>query len=92
MALLGVTDRGDSFKIWRVAANILNKHSRTADKGRYYSVVIWQGANILTLKKTVCYEMLHRFSDLDLSNGKWKHDGKVALGRPRRRWEDNNGF
>jgi hypothetical protein len=27
-----VTDEGDSVQIWRVAAKILNKQSRTADK------------------------------------------------------------
>jgi hypothetical protein len=28
-----VEDGGDALQIWRVAANILNKQSRTADKG-----------------------------------------------------------
>jgi hypothetical protein len=28
-----VADGGDGFKIWRVAANIMNKLSRTADRG-----------------------------------------------------------
>jgi hypothetical protein len=28
-----VADGGDSLQFWRVAANILNKQSRTADKG-----------------------------------------------------------
>jgi hypothetical protein len=27
-----IADGGDGLQIWRVAANILNKHSRTADK------------------------------------------------------------
>jgi hypothetical protein len=33
MARLRVADRGDGLQIWRVAANILNKQSRTADSG-----------------------------------------------------------
>jgi hypothetical protein len=28
-----VANRGDGLQVWRVAANILNKQSRTADKG-----------------------------------------------------------
>jgi hypothetical protein len=32
-----VADGGYGFQMWRVAANILNKHSRTADKGRFSS-------------------------------------------------------
>jgi len=28
-----VADGGDGLQMWRVAANILNKQSRTADKG-----------------------------------------------------------
>jgi len=28
-----IADGGDNLQIWRVAANILNKQSRTADKG-----------------------------------------------------------
>jgi hypothetical protein len=33
MARPQVADRGDGLQIWRVAANILNKQSRTADSG-----------------------------------------------------------
>jgi hypothetical protein len=32
MALPQVADGGDGFRIWKVAANILNKQLRTADK------------------------------------------------------------
>jgi hypothetical protein len=28
-----VADAGDALQVWREAANILNKHSQTADKG-----------------------------------------------------------
>jgi hypothetical protein len=49
-----VADGGDGLHIWKVAANVSNRQSRTADKGWYSS-----------LKRTVCYEMLHRASKLD---------------------------
>jgi hypothetical protein len=40
-----VADGGDGHQTWRVAANILNKQSRTADKGRSSSLVGGRGAN-----------------------------------------------
>jgi hypothetical protein len=33
MARPKVADRGEGLQIWRAAANILNKQSRTADRG-----------------------------------------------------------
>jgi hypothetical protein len=44
MALPQVSDGGDGFQIWRVAANILNKHSQTADKGWSSSLEVGCGA------------------------------------------------
>jgi hypothetical protein len=38
-------DGGDGLQIWRVAANILNKQSRTADKGWSSSLGVGRGAN-----------------------------------------------
>jgi hypothetical protein len=40
-----VADSGDGLQIWRVAANILNKQSRTADSERSYSLGVGRGAN-----------------------------------------------
>jgi hypothetical protein len=40
-----VADRGYGLQIWRVAANILNKQSRTADRGWSSSLGVGQGAN-----------------------------------------------
>jgi hypothetical protein len=40
-----VADGGDGLQIWRVAANILNKQSRTADKGLSSSLGVGRGAN-----------------------------------------------
>jgi hypothetical protein len=40
-----VADGGNGLQIWRVAANILNQQSRTADKGWYSSLEVGRGAN-----------------------------------------------
>jgi hypothetical protein len=44
MARPRVADRGDGLQIWKVAANMLNKQSRTADSG-WSSVGVGWGAN-----------------------------------------------
>jgi hypothetical protein len=44
MARPQVADGGDGLQIWRVAANILNKQSRTADKGWSSSLGFGRGA------------------------------------------------
>jgi len=52
--------------VWRVAANILNKQSRTADKG--WSSSLGGLGEVLTTphrKNISCYEMFSRASDLD---------------------------
>jgi hypothetical protein len=46
----------DGFQTGRVAANILNKQSRTADSGWPSSFGVGQEANSHTL--LICYEML----------------------------------
>jgi hypothetical protein len=40
-----VADGGDALQLWREAANILNKQSRTADKGWSSSLGVERGAN-----------------------------------------------
>jgi hypothetical protein len=45
MARPRVADRGDGLQIWRVAANILNQQSRTADSGWSSSLGVGRGAN-----------------------------------------------
>jgi hypothetical protein len=37
---------GESLHMWKVAVNILNKLSITADKGRYFSLGVDQEANM----------------------------------------------
>jgi hypothetical protein len=45
MARPQLADGEDSFQIRRVAANILNKQSRTTDKGWSFSLGVGRGAN-----------------------------------------------
>jgi len=55
--------------IWRVAENILNKQSRTADKG---GSLVWDFGEVLTTphrKNVSCYELFTRTSDLDRYSG-----------------------
>jgi hypothetical protein len=40
-----VADGGDALHIWRVAGNIFNKQSRTAEKRRSSSLGVGRGAN-----------------------------------------------
>jgi hypothetical protein len=40
-----VADGADALQVWRVAANILNKESRTADKWWSSSLRVGRGAN-----------------------------------------------
>jgi hypothetical protein len=51
MARPQVADGGDALKLWRKAANILNKQSRTADKGWSSSLGVGCGANNSSRKK-----------------------------------------
>jgi hypothetical protein len=44
MARPRVADRGDGLQIWTVAANMLNKQSRTADSGWSSSLGVGRGA------------------------------------------------
>jgi hypothetical protein len=45
MARPQVADGGEGLQIWKVAANILSKQSRTADKPRPSSLGVGRGAN-----------------------------------------------
>jgi hypothetical protein len=65
MARPQVADGGEGLQIWRVAAKILNKLSRTADKWCPCSLGVGRGVTTPHCNKIVCYEMLQRASDLD---------------------------
>ena len=45
----------EGLQVWRVAANVVNKQSRTADKGWYSILGVERGANIV--KNESCYEI-----------------------------------
>ena len=73
----------------RVAANILNKQSRTADEG---GPPAWRLGEVLTTppcQKMLCNTHKARCFLWRQNNPVGKPEGKRPLGRPRRRWEDN---
>ena len=55
--------------VWRVASNILNKQSRTAEKGRSSSLGVGRGVNNYSPYKVSCYELFTKASDPDWSLG-----------------------
>jgi len=66
----------------RVAVNIWNRQSRTADKGLSSSLGAGRGADSSRSKEPACHEMVHRASDLDWFFGKptqWKMDMKFGI-------------
>jgi hypothetical protein len=73
--LYGVGGRG--LQIWRVAVNLLNKQSWTADKGWFSSLGVGRGVTS-DLKQTSF-----------LPNVTQGLGSKNSLERPRYRWKDN---
>jgi hypothetical protein len=55
MARPRIADRGDDLRIWRVAANIFNKQSRTADSGWSSSLGVGRGLTILPRKNSIFF-------------------------------------
>jgi hypothetical protein len=64
-----VVDGRDDLHIWRVTANILDKHLLTADTVWSSNFGVGLGANNSLPQKPTCYEMLHRASDLNVFFG-----------------------
>jgi hypothetical protein len=56
---------GEGLQIWRVAANILNKQSRPADKWLSSRLGVGHGATIPHCKKAIFYEIFESASDLN---------------------------
>jgi hypothetical protein len=69
MARPQVADRKDGLKIWRVAANILNKQSRTADRGGPPVSGLSWGLTTPTVKNYICCEVFTRASEMDGFSG-----------------------
>jgi hypothetical protein len=59
MARPRVADRGHGLQIWRVAANILNKQSRTADSELSSSLEVGRGANNNLYLSYACTSLMH---------------------------------
>jgi hypothetical protein len=70
MACARVADAGDGLQMWKVAADILNKQSRTADMGLSSSSGVRCELTAPHRERSACYEMLHSTSDLA---GSWEH-------------------
>jgi hypothetical protein len=60
-----VVDGGDGLQIWRIAVNILNKQSQTANRWWSSSLGLGKGLTTPHHKKPACYEMSQWASDLD---------------------------
>jgi hypothetical protein len=65
MARPQVVDGGDGLQIWMVAANILHKQSRIADREWFFSLGVGRGLTTPPHKKSACYEILHGTSEMD---------------------------
>jgi hypothetical protein len=80
MARPQVADGGESLQIWRVAANILNKKSRTADKGWPSSLGVGRGLATPHRKKINTLRNVTKGLGIgwmlwnDLRYGKWTCD------------------
>jgi hypothetical protein len=55
MACPQVANGGNTLQVWRVAVNILNKQSRTADKGWPSSLGVGRGANSILRYRSLGY-------------------------------------
>jgi hypothetical protein len=67
-----VADGGDGLQIWRVAVNILNKQSCTADRGWSSSLGFGRGGGLTTptIKHLICYKIYTTALDQDGFFGK----------------------
>jgi hypothetical protein len=74
MARPRVADRGEGLQIWRVAAYILNKQSRTADSG--WSSSLGDGRRLTTLPRKTQY--LLRITTHSLGTGSGSGQGPVT--------------
>jgi hypothetical protein len=86
MAHPQVADGGDGLQIWRVAASILNKQSRTADKGWSFSLGVGPRANNSSPLKISLFRIFIRSLRPgqipwinDVSERKWIWTGSIWL-------------
>jgi hypothetical protein len=76
-----VAGRGDGLHIWKVAVNILNKQSRTADRGWPSSLGLG-GVLTTPTAKHICCEVCARASEMELG---WGSVGWIQLAQDRDR-------
>jgi hypothetical protein len=69
MAHPQVADRGDGLQIGRVAANKLNKQSRTDDRGWPSSLGVGQGLTTSTINNFICCKLFATASEMDGFSG-----------------------
>jgi hypothetical protein len=84
MARPQVADGGEGLQIWRVAANILNKHSRTTNKGWPFSLGVGRGANNnprVKKKRNVLQNVKMDLREIGFGDVDWIH-----CARDRDRW------
>jgi hypothetical protein len=78
MARPRVADRGDGLQIWRIAVNMLNKQSWTADSGWSSSLGVVQGANNPPLLNSILvtnhYAQPRNRTDYLAQPKRWKMD------------------
>jgi hypothetical protein len=60
--------------VWRVAAKILNRQARTADKGWYFSLGIGRGVTTPHRKKLIMLRIIHK----SLGTGPIHHNPSLA--------------
>jgi len=65
MACTENADGGEDLQVWRVAADVLNMQSRTADKVYPLAWGLGEGIWNCSSKKVAHYEIPHRESDFD---------------------------
>jgi hypothetical protein len=88
MARPPIADRGHCLQIWRVAANIFNKQSRTAYSGWSSSLGFERWTSNPHPKLEVCYETLHTALDQDGffdTHGRGEKSVKDLGGKARRK-------
>jgi len=83
MARFLVADGGDGLQIWKIAANILNKQPRIADKWW------WLGGKLIVAhrKNPACSGMLHwvRTDSLKRPTRRKRNTYKILVGKPERK-------
>jgi hypothetical protein len=65
--------------IWRVAANVLTKQSRTDDKGWSFSLGTGRGAYISPSNISRCEMFTQKASDLDCFRDRWRALGNAEM-------------